>query len=393
MKEFVRSPRLPALLLALVVFGVCFMTWFQKSLEDNQAQIDRLYETTQLIFQVLPGEESTTELRMNLHKGSRIEDLPEVTEYMGMIRCAYSLRQPESRPALSTVCGTDNPELFADANSLAITFGAGWDKDGFLTNRERGIACLMEDELAAELALNTGDTFVIAPTNGWDDPQWAPSLTMVLAGTFSDPHASLDAKSLIVPEDVFLADPNTPHLLCNSNMMYDCFYRQFCFLIDPAYNREYQRILEDAEEILASSDNFAVHTNARTLKEAVEPLERKLRLQQMLVGPLSILLCLACSVGALLLALSLRGEIFLRRMWGEGRSRVFFRLMLRCLVFLTLCAGLALGLVRVTCGTPWLDWAGTYTATTAVCCLLPVAGTLLGSCGTNMVKFYQSREG
>lgn len=393
MKELMRSPRLPALVLALLVFGVCFMTWFQKSIEDNLTQIERLYETTQLIFQVLPGEESTTELRMNLHKGSLIQELPEVTAYMGMIRCNYSLRQPESRPALSSICGTDNLPLFAQSNNLTITFGTGWDEETFLGGWDGGVPCLMEDTLAQELQLQPGDTFVIAPTNGWDDPHWAPDITMVLSGTYLDPDASLDANGLITQEGIFLTDPNTPHLLCNSQMMYDCFYRQFTFLIDPAYNREYARIQQEAEEILASAGKFSVHTNARTLQEAVQPLERKLHLQQMLVMPLAVLLTLACAVAAVLLTLSMRTEVFLRLMWGQNRRKVFFRLLFRLGGFLLLCAGLSLVLVFITCGSNWLLWASSYTAVTVGVCLLPVSGVLMRCCGRNMVKFYQSREG
>lgn len=392
MKQFIRNPRLPALLLALVIFGTCFMTWFQKSIRDNLQQVDRLYETTQLVFQVLPGEEATSELRINLHKGSRINDLEEVTEYMGMIRCQYSLREPESRPALSTVCGTDNLPLFREANGLTISFGEVWSEENFLGPWEPGVPCLMEEELCQELALNAGDTFVIAPTNDTSDPYWAPSLTMVLAGTYADPDASLDAGGLIVPEAIFLADPDTPHLLCNSNMMYSCFYRQFCFLIDPSYNREYQRIQDEAEAILADEGKYTVHTNARTLKEAVEPIERKLRLQQMLVTPLAVLLTLACAVGALLLALSLRTEIFLRLMWGEARAAVFGRTVGRILAFLALCALSALALVWLMAGKDWLSWACSYTGMTVGTCVCLSLPALLGSCGKNLVKFYQSRE-
>ena len=175
--------------------------------------------------------------------------------------------------------------------------------------------------------------------------------------------------------------------------MYRCYYRAYAMRLDPAFNREYDRVEDELEKILYDMGAFSFATNARSIENAARPLIQKLQMQELLVLPLCVLLMLAAFVSAVLLGLSMDTEVFLRLMWGEKRARVFAALLGVAGLWLLICIAASTAAAFLTAGADWLRWAATYSGTTAGGCLLGCGIPLGRACGANLVKSYQSREG
>ncbi len=377
MKHFIRKPLLPLLTLLAVLLSSVFMTIYEENINEGYRQIDALFANTRLTFQILSKADGA-QLELLPTSADRVDALSPVSESCRVMQCPYRLCDPVAENEGNFIYGTDNLSLLADEYGLKLNFS---EKNDLQIKNWDALPCLMEQEMMQRLGLSLGDTFRIAPydTMGGRESA-APIFTMELIGSFDDPNGMLKSGSLIVSDYAFLSAPNEPKLLYNSNMMYHCYCRAFFLRIDAAYNRKYNAVQTLVEETLKSE--FTVFTNARTLNEAVKPLERKLNMQELLLLPLTVLFAAATAASAFLLALSLRKEIFLRFMWGESRAAVFFKLILR-IAIVALCGAGIVALATFQWCYPTLFFAVAMAAA-----VFP----LLRSCSRNLVRFYQLGE-
>ncbi|MCI6957969.1 MAG: hypothetical protein SPI15_02705 [Candidatus Faecousia sp.] len=392
MKLFIRKPLLPCVLLVLLAFSVCFMTLFQQSILDNQLAVDEMYNSVQLTFQVLPGVGSDGVLKLRNKTVTALQAVEGVTDCFYYLQCPYSLREPVQLANYSTVYGTNDLAFFAKEQGVSITYADGWDEQSVLSPGENGtIPCLLETNLAEVLEVEAGDSFVIAPNAGKDtDPGSAPSLTMVVAGTFADETGLVDLYSIVVSADTF---PGRSGFLYTSDMMGAFYYyRAFHFHTDPARNRDFQTLKENINSVLKKDGDFLLYSNVRILEQTIRPIEQKIRIQQMLVTPLSILLCLASSLMTVFLCASFSEEVFLRLLWGEKRRRVWLSMMGALILLIAAEGAVTILIAWLVSGTKWISWAVGYLLLTMCLCVGAAAIQQFVYCGRNLVAFYQSKE-
>lgn len=388
MKHLYRKPLLPVLLMAMLLFGTCFMTLFQKGMAEDRQRIEDIYNSTHIYIEAFASGGADEALRMNVYRGDVASQLEEITDSMVMLECYYLLHTPSQTEIFSTVHGTNNPDAFAKYHSTGITWGDDWDRETFLDTNEP-TACIMADTMAETLGLSIGDSIVIVPTAELgQEAENAPERTLTLAGTYSSKQSSMSKNALIVPNTIYVGKGG---LLFNSIMMYNCFYRAYRLELDPSYNREIDTVLEKIDKKLI--DNYTLVTNARTMRQAIRPIELKLQLQEMLELPLMALFSIATVLMGLLLALSLKTETFLRFLVGERRLIVFLKMLGSLLFTLLLFALLALALVRLIAGAAWVIPALDYLKFTTALTIFAMAIPLAVNCSKNLVELYQQREG
>jgi len=327
-------------------------------------------------------------LNMNVYRGNNATELEEIADSMVMMECYYALHTPENPEIYSTVHGTNNPDAFARYHSTSITWGDGFDREVF-ENTEKQTACIMSDAMADTLELSIGDRFVITPTTALEQKSPnAPKRELTLAGTYSGKQSSLSKNALMVPNTIFVGEYG---LLFNSIMMYNCFYHVYQLELHPAYNRDIDAVLEKIKAKLI--DNYTLVTNARTMRQAIRPIELKLQLQEMLEFPLMAIFCFATVLMGLLLSLSLKTETFLRFLVGEKRVLVFLKMLGSLFLTVLFSAVLALLLVSLIAGNDWLVPALNYLKFTTALTVLAMAIPLAVNCSQNLVRLYQQREG
>ncbi len=400
MKHMIRKPMLALVLLAVMVFGTAFMAFFRADIAAGWEQVDRLYHDTQITVEILP-EAGWDELQMKTHKSIWIEGMPEMADTLSVMECYYVLRdgtplpQPEEgqefAPAEThTIRGTNDIAWLAEYWGLEIEWGQGLEPDDFCVIEGR-VPCLVRQELLDALGIEIGGVIPVSPTPwvGEVSPA-APTFELVVAGVCSDGLGRIGERDILVPEESFMGEPK---LFYNGYMMYRCYYRAYVLRLNREYNREYDRVEAELESVLYDLSDYSFATNAQALENAARPLIQKLQMQELLVLPLSILLCAAAVVVAVLLGLSFEQEVFLRLMWGEKRMAVFLRLGGAVCLWLLACVGASCLGACVTAGTEGLPWAAAFSGLTAAGAAAGCAVPLLRACGSNLVKSYQSREG
>lgn len=413
MKHLIRKPMLSLLLLAVMVFGTAFMAFFRADIAAGWAQIDRLYNDARITVELVP-EAGWSNLQMKTHKSIMIEAMPEVEETLSVMECEYILRDgtplelPDSEMnsggddwmlsyqdgyvsiPTATIHGTNNVAWLTEYWDLAVEWLDGWNADSFRVN-DGNVPCLVGQMLLDESGLALGDTVSISPSHkiGRVSSQ-APIYDLMIVGVYSEDMDRVGQKDILVPEESFL---NGPKLLYNGDMMYRCYYRAYALKLNPEFNREYDRIEDQLEKILYDLQGYSFASNAKALENAARPLTQKLHMQELLVMPLCLLFCAAAVVVAVLLGMSMETEVFLRLMWGEKRLAVFAALCGIVCLWLVACVAAACCTSGLTVGTAFLAWAAKYSAATALLCAVGCAIPLMKFCGSNLVKFYQSREG
>lgn len=212
----------------------------------------------------------------------------------------------------------------------------------------------------------------------------------MVAGTFADGAGLVDLYSIIVSAETF---PGNPGFLYSGTMLESFYYyRTFHFQTDPSYNRDFQTIKDEVSSILKKDGDFILYSNVRILEQAVRPIEQKIRIQQMLVTPLRILLCVAAAVMAVFLCVGFSGEVFLRLLWGEKRWWVWLSMTLSLVLLLAAEGSAALLIVWLVSGVQWIGWAAQYMLSVVVLCIIAVAIQQTFFCSKNLVAFYQSKE-
>lgn len=388
MKHLYRKPLFPALLLAILIFGCCFMTLFEKGAAEDRQRIEDIYNNTRIYIEALPAEDDGDTLRMNTHRGDTAAQLEEIESSLVMLECPYAIHAPQALGALSLAYATNAPDALASYRNFKIAWGEGWDETRFLQTEEQ-TACLMDEVLADTLGLQSGDSVTVAPAKEIGlEYDYARERTLVLAGTISGNQSELLSNAIIMPRSNFVGADG---MLYTASMMTNCYYRAYRLELKREYNRDIYTAVEHVEKALI--DNYTIITNADTITNAVRPIELKLQLQSMLRLPLLLVFCATTAVLGLLLAMSLKTEIFLRFLMGRGRLSVFGRLG-GVLVLLLVCFGLAaLGVTWAAAGTAWLRTAGEYLALTLALTLLTTLLPLARTCSKNLIKLYQEREG
>ena len=388
MKYLYRKPLLPVLLMTMFLFGTCFMTLFQKGMAEDRQRIEDIYNNTHIYIDALPQDDSAENLRMVVYRGNAAAELLEIEDSMMVQTCYYSLCNSMEEEICSRVYGINNPDAYAQYQDFRIDWGDGWNRETFL-DIEKETGCLMEMELADALNLTVGETFTILPyAYPEQEEENVPEITFTLAGVFARRQSGLEKNALIVPNTIFKGDGG---LLYNSTMVNNCFYQVYRLELKPAYNREVDMVLEKIEKKLI--DKYSLVTNARTMRQAIRPIELKLQLQEMLEVPLMVVFVVATMVLGLLLSLSLKTELFLRFLIGERRYQVLFRISGSLFLMLLFFSGLSLLAVRLVAGAEWVVQAFYYLKVTSVLTALVMALPLAVISGKNLVKLYQQREG
>lgn len=389
MKHLYRKPLIPALLMAIIILGTCFVTLFEKEMTEDSLRIDKIYNDAQIYIEVLPLDGEGQEINMNTYRGDRAASAEGIKKSAVMMRTSYELVSPSSdEPVISNVYGSNAPDTLAEYKGFKVSWGEGFSDNNFYD--EDGIwLCLIDKNLANEFDISVGDEIVIAPCedyNGADES--APRKTFTVAGIFEIKQSEFAQRSVIVPRSVFTG---TDGLLYNSAMMMDCFYKAYRLEIDSAYNRDIDAVVERVENMLV--DDYNLVTNARTMHQAIRPIEQKLQIQKFLKLPLKVIIAAAAAVMGLILSLSLKTEIFLRFLMGERRTAVLIKMLLGLLLVLALASAVALGVVWVAAGGAWMATAAKYLGITVAVTVGTMLVPLCINCGKNLVKLYQQREG
>ena len=387
-----RRPLLPLLLVIFLAGGTCCLALFESSIERNRQTVEKLYETIQLRYRVLPGNVSSGgELRLPYYTGRDVEEMAEVGSGYGVMEARYSLCAPESISDLSVIYGTREPDWFAEERALTLTYADGWDGTAFKNDIEcQEIPCIMDSYLQELLGIELGESFSIKgyQTAERDDSN-APMISLVLAGKFEN--SSLEAMSLIVPEILFLEEKG---LLYTPRMKeLNLHYTEFWFELKPEYNHDFVQIEAQVSEILEKRGNYLLYGNTRELTNAVQPLERKVGLQQKLVVPMAAAFCVITMLAGLLYALSLRGECFMRLLWGEKRQSVLAKNFICLCIPVLLGSVLGLGIVLVLPGCrSSMGRCSVFLAVCAMSSILAAEIVALYTCKSNLIHLYQQRE-
>lgn len=356
MKEVYRKPALPALFGILLGGGMLFLLFLLTSLGRNREAVERMYQDTRVLFRVLPGTAVTEGMTVSLNKGEQILETGLAERFYGEMQC-QAMVGAENRGLIGfqTVYGTNNPESFAENRQLQISYGAGYDASVFQLS---GNLCLLEEKTARENALEIGDRVMLVPCIAeYVIEEEAPTLEFILAGTYESGEMGMIGNAVVMPLKAFFREKEIPVLqfaestainggnssapivdlrralwhsdrerwetlggLIYSKEMAKRFksFTEFSFVLKAEYNRSCEKVSEELQRLLGSTMNYLVYSDARTLENAVQPLERRLEMTETVLPLLKGVLVLICGLLCVLMTKLRQNNLLIRRVYGES---------------------------------------------------------------------------
>lgn len=399
-KYIMRKPLIPILLLILMMTVVLFMGLLKRGIERDMKLVEEMYDNAVITYEALPDSAANLELRPHYTDG--IEDMEEVDRLFHSMECPYSIRQPSLHEGIGMLYGTNDAVWLVDNRGLTVTWVSGYEPelvpgttDEYVlkdwTDNDDAIPCIADETILEDFGIGLGDTIVGAPydNNRGEDKASVPGYNFYVVGTFECEEDTVGRYAMIVPECIFLTEPwltYSPYL-----QEHYCAYKQYLIRIKQEYNTLTKEIDDKLDAQFARS-GVVIHSDIRTLRKVVRPIEQRLRIQKALERPMEIALSVAVALIALLLGISVQDDIFLFLLFGQSKAKTFGQVMLNLTCIIVVSAAVAAAVSLIVLGPDWIDWILKNAGLNSLLCIATVAVPTLLFCNKNMVNFYQTKE-
>ena len=304
---------------------MCFtlaVGWMGWTMERNEAELDRLYRTTQVKADIIKANAS-----LYVPAGfirHRTVDTIAASEF---VQSAY-LEASTMSPLVTALSGGgapdysrvdknvtlrafDRPEQFftTRGSDVTVEYASGWDESLFTESwtEDHASPVLLSASMMEQLRLQSGDIIMI------DGSTTGANGGFVIAGQYTGMISEGDAKTILLPASALkLLERNEP--------LYDVAE----FVLDPARNRELPEF-RDQLNAFSKMDSGIVNLTFRILdeelKEVVEPMEKNLLLMSILYPvTVSVSTIIAAGLVALLIFQAAK-EAALMRVLGTTKTR------------------------------------------------------------------------
>lgn len=374
----IRRAPLKSILTATVALCFVFtLGWINWTMERNEAELDRLYRTTQIEAEIVPSSSYSvidggfirrrtvnTILRSGFVQSAYLEaealtPLVAATDENGRRDVTRAVRRFPLR-------GLPGWDQFASTrgSELQIHYATGWDESLFAQDwtREQNSPVVLPVSLLARLRLRQEDTVWIA------NSMTGRASSFAVAGYYMGMATTLEPEPILLPLSAL-------EQLEKDELYYDIAR----FVFDKEKNRELPEFRAQMEQLfnegIAGKVRMTFLFWDEELTEVVEPLEKNLSLMSLLYTVTVVVsVLIAAGLATLTLFQSAR-EAAIMRVLGTTKSRA--RAML-CGEHLSLClVGLSLGLGLLIALRQ--DAAAVLTGPALICAGLYLAGAVGGA--------------
>ena len=342
--------RAPLKSMLTVAVALCFtfaLGWMNWTMERNEAELDRLYRTTQVEGEIVKSNAST--YVSNSGGGFIRRRTVDTILKSGFVQNAY-LEAAAWAPLVTTtneggipdearvvkgvtLRGLGQPEQFfaTRGGDIEVQYAAGWDESLFAKdwNKEQVQPVVLPVSLLPQLRVRSEDSILISARNG------DRSDSFVVAGYYTGKVRAHDGEPILLPISALEQLEGD-----------ELFYAIAEFVFNPAKNRELPEFRIQLDTLFTGQVASVIESTFlfwdEELTEVVEPLEKNLSLMTLLYTVTVVVsVLIAAGLATLLLFQSAR-DAAIMRVLGTTKSRA--RAML-CGEYLLLClVGLVVGL-------------------------------------------------
>lgn len=381
-KRICRKPLLPLLLLLVILLGVLFPAVLNKSIERSYEELDELYAGMVIQCKLIPQTYIGADFSLKPEIGDRLTQMDEVSGYYCELNCPYYFRNPGPSSGNSMAYGTNDIYRFAEEHGLELCFSAEKTDIDFSGNEN---ICVVGEDLLGAASRNIGDQVTVAgSTLMTEKDTTAPDLELTIIGSFKSEVTDIPWNAIIVPKSCFF---DASELISTAEGVRKWrVYTAFDFKIDQAYNRTFDTVRESLQSVVG--EKWLLHSTSRELYCAIQPLEKKLNMQEMLFRIVTVLFLFLPALISGLLCAKDKNEIFIRMLYGETSGHLFWSSWIPYIGMFFLYGALSFVLSRYIGYFNWWNIMGIIFAS------ILAAGIAIGLiCKTKLVILYQTGEG
>lgn len=377
LKKVLRKPLLPILILLSVLIGVVLPAQFDTVIQHGQKELEKLYRNITIECSLLPQTYIGADFSLDARIGSKILAMPEVSDYYCELNCPYYFRDPGPSSGNSQAFGTNNIMNFAQKHGLILS--AETMNAEFEVSQD---ICVVSERLLKATSRHIGDVVTIAGSEKIEQKdENAPDLQLTIVGTYQETeNTDIPWNAIVIPSDCFF---DSKLISTTEGILKWRMYSAFDFTIDSQYNREFDRIKSELQEIIG--DKWMLYSTSRELYRAVQPMENKLDMQEKIFFILDILLTLLPGFFTILFCKKTQDEVLIPRLYGEKRWCIFLKNWFSVMDIIVLGCGIAACFVWSDCN--WKQIAS----------IILISGSaaiiIIGrNCTIHLLSLYQSSE-
>ncbi len=381
-KRMCRKPLLPSLLLIIIMIGVLFPSVLSQSIDKSFAELDGLYEGMRIRCRLLPQTYIGADFSLDPGIGNQIAGMDEVSEYYCELNCPYYFRDPGPSSGNSMAYGTNDIYRFASNHNLTLQLSEEYEIVDFSGNEN---ICVVSRNLLDAAYRKVGDTVTVAGSELIEKKnEKAPDLVLTIVGTFQYENTDVPWNAIITPSACFF---DMGELITGPDGIRRWrLYTDFEFTIDSSYNRVFDSVKKTLQSIIGKE--WMLYSASRELYNAVQPLEKKLDMQQMIYNLVTILfLCLPAFITILISAKD-KNEVLIRIIHGEKIENVFATSCLSYAGMIWIFGVLSIAIVNL-----FGSFKLLYIMGMMVISMFAAAVSIGVTCKTKIITLYQAREG
>lgn len=381
-KRMCRKPLLPLLLLLVILLGVLFPAVWKQSIERNYKELDELYTGMVIRCKLIPQTYIGADFSLEPEIGDQFIQMDEVSGYYCELNCPYYFRDPGPSSGNSMAYGTNDIYRFAEEHKLELCFPADTIKIDFSGHKN---ICVVSENLLDAASRSIGDTVTVAGSVlTAEKDRSAPDLELMIVGSFKSEDTDIPWNAIIVPKACFF---DASELISSAEGIRKWrVYTAFDFTINQAYNRTFDTVKESLQSIVG--DRWLLYSTSRELYRAVQPLEKKLNMQEFLFRIMTFLFLFLPSLISFLLCTKDKNEVLIRIIYGEKTGHVFWSSWMPYIGMFFLYGILSLAILTIIGYLNWWSIAGIIIVS------IFASGIAIGwICKTKLLILYQSREG
>ena len=314
LKEIYREKWYVALLILALIASLIVPGILQNNIDSEKKKIEDLYESMTIKCHLVSQNEAAAGFSIDVLTGNRILSTEGVGKYYVEMAAPFILIEPEQNDMIFTANGTNDLTEFSSRKQFES------DISGLSHNE-----CIMNERIMEEYDLQIGDQIQIMGQRSNSEINKDGNVIQ-LTITGSIPSDSI--YQMICSHELFFGSSSLINdEIAGINWQH---YDVFEFQIDPKYNCRFEEVRTKIKKILGS--DWMIHATTKELRDVIYPLEVKVDMERTILHITEIIGYLMIVISSLLLCLSQKRSILIRKIHGERNSSILANVFMNALI-------------------------------------------------------------
>lgn len=300
------------------LIGVLLLSVNERVMSANEASVNELMRQSVITCHIIANDPMESPVRIMPMDVEELIHRDEVADYFAYERGPFYMNGAGAASDFHVVYSTTDYAHFFRETYVDYEIDPAYSETDFSSEN---YVCFAARSFLSARNVEIGDTIEIR--GGRADTSYdpdAPLLSFRIIGSFDSDFTSISSCAILVPEPCFFTR-GAQRITYNSETYLQWYrFHFFSFTLKPEYNGTFEETVADLMPVVEKIGDYSIHVDAKEMETTLRPMELRLAIQRRLTGVLRVIFMLLSMIAAALMGRAERGEILIRRLFGDGPS-------------------------------------------------------------------------